>query len=95
MSALGRPDHDASGLGAGLGMAVRRDDARHREGAATPARRARREDTTVTTIKFTLGETEVPSYLLAVAPFLVTSFCTRQLISSPTQISFSDGHAMA
>jgi hypothetical protein len=34
-------------------------------------------------------------YLVAVAPFFVTSFCTRQLISSPTQISFSDGHAIA
>ena len=28
-------------------------------------------------------------------PPFVTSFWTRQLISSPTQISFSDGHAMA
>ena len=34
-------------------------------------------------------------YLVAVAPFFVTSFWTRQLISSPTQISFSDGHAIA
>lgn len=34
-------------------------------------------------------------HFVEVAPFLVTSFCTRQLISSPTQISFSDGHAIA
>jgi hypothetical protein len=35
------------------------------------------------------------SYFVAVAPFFVTSFWTRQLINSATQISFSDGHAMA
>ena len=32
------------------------------------------------------------SYLLPMP--LVTSFCTRQLMSSATQISSSDGHAM-
>ena len=41
------------------------------------------------------GLPEPISYLVAVVPFFVTSFCTRQLISSPTQISFSEGHAMA
>ena len=34
-------------------------------------------------------------YLAAGAPFFITSFCTRQLMSSPTQISFSEGQAIA
>ena len=37
---------------------------------------------------------EVKNYLVPRALPLVTSFCTRQLMSSPTQISSSDGHAM-
>ena len=41
------------------------------------------------------GAREADGRAAAAAVPFTTSFCTRQLSSSPTQISFSDGHAMA